>query len=142
MEMQEKVVDGIKTATDIFKNLYDTYDKKVNLLRSVYNDKAYAKNCENSKPIYEAINILGKNAEEEKPRRYQQQFLASLVKMMMSNPSYESLKTFFNENPVHFDAFCLMYIHFQDDAVSEKERQAHEFMTRPLINCVELLINN
>lgn len=141
METKDKVITGIHKAADIFNSVYTSYEMKIELLKNVYNTKDYAKTCKESTKIYEAINILGENAVEEIPRRYQQQFLATLVKTIMSNPTREKLDTFFSENPILFDAFCLMYIHFQDDVISEKEKQAHEFMTKPLFKCVELMIN-
>lgn len=136
-DQKEKVVTNVMIASDIFEKSFSTYDSKIELLKNVLKDSNYAKNCKESKEIYECIRILGDNAIEEKPRRYQQQFLAQLMKIVMSNPSYETLHDFFINNNVLLNAFCLMYIHFQDEAISEKEKEAHQFMTGHILECVK-----
>lgn len=136
-QVRNQVITNLNKASDIFESLYDTFDSKVDLLKNILKDKSYARTCSNSSKIYEAIQILGDNAAEETPRKLQQQYLAQLVKTMMSKPSYDDLYNFFKENNILFNAFCLMYIHFLDDATSEKEKQAHDFMTPSLMYCVE-----
>lgn len=142
MEQKEKVITNVMKASDIFESVYHDFDSKVELLKNVYKNKNYAKECSNSSQIYEAIRILGDNAIEEIPRRYQQQFLAELVKVVMSKPTYDFLYKFFNENNVQFNAFCLMYIHFFDEAISEKEKQAHTFMLDAVEDCVKKITKN
>ena len=140
-QKREQVVTNILKASNIFDEIYSSFESKVDLIRNVYNNSDYAKQCTNSSQIYEAIHILGDNAVEEIPRRLQQQYLAQLMKVVMSNPDYDTLMKFFNDNPILFNAFCLMFIHFQDEAISEKEKKAHEFMTGHISNCVQKIIS-
>lgn len=142
MEQREKVITNVMKASDIFESVFADYNSKVALLKNVYSNKNYAKECAASSQIYEAIQILGDNAMEDIPRRYQQQFLAKLMKIVMSKPTYDTLYNFFNEDKVQFNAFCLMYIHFNDEATSEKEKQAHDFMLGAVEDCVKKIINN
>lgn len=137
MEQKEQIITNVNIASDIFESAYSNFDSKVDLLKNVYENSNFAKECANSSDIYKAIKILGDNAVEEKSRRYQQQYLSELVKTIMSNPTYDELKKFFIENNVLFNSFCLMYIHFQDEALSQKEKDAHSFMSDNIINCVK-----
>lgn len=140
-DKKEKVITNIEKASDIFDQVFTTYESKIDLLRNVYNESDYAKKCANSSKIFEAINILGDNAVEDEPRKLQQQYLAGLVKLIMSRPDYDTLTNFFKEKRILFNAFCLMYIHFQDEAISEKEKQAHDFMTGHIKDCVQKIIS-
>lgn len=142
MDQREKIITNIMKASNIFDELYITFDSKIDLLRNVYNNNSYAKECSTSSQIYEAIKLLGNNAIDDYERRLQQQYFAHLVKLIMSKPTKEQLLEFFEKDKVQFNGFCLMYIHFLDDAISEKEKQAHEFMVGHIINCVQKLIEN
>lgn len=140
MDLKEKVSQYIVKASTIFRECYKTFDDKVDFLRKTVNDINYPFNCEYKNEITEAIHLLGENAKEDEPRKYQQSYLAELVKKIMSNPSKEDLISYFQENPILFDVFCLMYIHFNQENVSEKEKNAHAFMTDSIKNCASKVV--
>lgn len=140
MDLREKVSQYISKASNIFSNCYKTFDEKIAFLRNTVNDINYPFNCENKKEIEEAIFLLGENAKEAEPRKYQQSYLAELVKKIMSNPSKDDLLSYFKENELLFDVFCLMYVHFNQETVSEKEKNAHAFMNESIKNCAKLVI--
>lgn len=140
MDIKEKVSDYISKASDIFSNCYKTFDSKIEFLKNVDNNNSYAFTCENKDEILEAVRLLGENAKEQNSRREQQAYLAELVKMFMSNPGKDQLITYFQGNEILFNVFCLMFVHFGQEATSEKEKQAHEFLVGPLNACVKKLI--
>lgn len=140
MDIKEKVSEYISKASEIFSNCYTSFDAKIEFLRNVDKDNSYAFTCEHKEDITEAVRLLGENAKEQPSRKEQQAYLAQLVKMFMSNPDKPTIITFFNENPVLFNVFCLMFVHFGQETVSEKEKEAHAFMSGPLFACVKKLI--
>ena len=138
----EEIKTKIEEASDLFDASFPTYNEKIDLLSIVKNDKNFAENCDQSAVIYKAIKMLGENAQEVEPRRIQQRLLGELVKFIQSQPSKEELEKFFMENNMLFNVFCLMVIHFNDEALSEREKQAHAFMTPNFMLAVQKLTQN
>lgn len=140
MDIKNRVSEYISKASDLFSGCYKTFDSKIEFLRNVDKDNSYAFNCEHKNEIIEAVRLLGENAKEQPSRKEQQAYLAELVKMFMSNPDKEKLVSYFTENELLFNVFCLMFVHFGQETTTEKEREAHAFLTAPLNECVKKLI--
>ena len=142
MEQKEIIQTNIEIAANGFASAFPTFQDKIELLKKVRKDRNFAKNSEQSVVIYKAIRLLGQNAEEIQNRRVQQRILSELVVFIQSKPDRENLVKFFEEKELLFNIFCLMVIHFNDEALSERERQAHSFMLPNFMLAVDKLTQN
>ncbi|MCF0218081.1 MAG: hypothetical protein HUJ42_03520 [Malacoplasma sp.] len=136
----ESIKLNIEEASKILDKCYPSFESKIDLLREIDKDKNYPYNCAFKNEIKAAIALLAINARDKSTRRVQQGYLAPLVAVFMKNYDKAQLEEYFKNNNTFFNIYILTLIHFNDETSSEKEKEAHEYLDKPLRDSVKKLI--